>query len=79
MSSRSCSKASVAKHLHKRRLQGNRQRARTVVTNLVVEEIERGDRRVGLVMFAVTVAQPEPGQPANQTLTPRNVIPALTK
>ena len=50
-----------------------------VVTNVVVIEMERGDRRVGLVMFAVTVTQPEPGQPANQTMTPTSGSPALTK
>ena len=46
---------------------------------LLLREIERGDRRVGLVMFAVTVTQPEPGQPANQTMTPTGGSPALTE
>ena len=69
----------MAEHLHKRRLQGFRQCGRAVVTNIVVAEIELGDRRFGLVMFAVTVTQPEPGQPANQTMTPTGGSPALTE
>ena len=69
----------VVKHLHKRRLQGFRQCGRAVVTDVVFVEIERGDRRVGLVMFAVTVTENEPGQPSRQTMTPWSASPALTK
>ena len=69
----------MADHLHNRRLQGFRKRGRAVVTDHVDSEIELGDRRVGLVMFAMTVTQPEPGQLANQTMTPRSASPALTE
>ena len=69
----------MADHLHKRRLQGFRKCGRAVVTNPVVVEKKRGDRRVGLAMFAVTVTQPEPGQLANQAMTPRSASPALTE
>ena len=69
----------MAEHLHKRRLQGFRQCGRAVVTNIVVAEIEYGDRLVGLVILAVTVTQPEPGQPSNQTMTPWSASLALTK
>ena len=62
-----------------RHRQGFRQCGRAIVTDRVVEEMERGDRLVSLLMHPMTITQHDTCQLAIQAITPRRVSPALTE